>query len=142
MPRVSRLSTEKLQSGAAEIDYLLASGAAVQISADKIAVTATGDARSLAQFSTPRAVKVGGDGTTTAGHDLANASIPSEAAIPLPTAGRPAFAIPEVCPPTEIAARVCQWSLAKTSLSLDRLIVLGFLAGVYMALAPRSTSWC
>lgn len=45
---------------------------------------------------------------------------------------RPAYANPEICPPDEIAARVCRWSEAKTGLPLGRLVVLGLLAGVYI----------
>jgi formate transporter len=44
----------------------------------------------------------------------------------------PAFAAPEICPPAEIAKRICQWSLAKTTLPLPRLISLSLLAWAYI----------
>src|SRR4051794_15895502 len=38
----------------------------------------------------------------------------------------------ELLSPIEISARIVDWSLAKTRLSLDRLVVLGILGGLYI----------
>ena len=40
----------------------------------------------------------------------------------------------EICPPAEIAERVCRWSVAKSALPLDRLLLLGLLGGLYIGL--------
>lgn len=54
--------------------------------------------------------------------------------ISLSLAPRMSAAKGEICPPTETTDRICQWSHAKTKLSLDRLLSLSILGGVYIGL--------
>jgi formate/nitrite transporter len=54
--------------------------------------------------------------------------------IPLSLAPRMPAATGEICPPTETANRICQWSHAKTKLPLDRLFTLSILGGLYIGL--------
>lgn len=40
----------------------------------------------------------------------------------------------DVCLPTETASRICSWSGAKCALSIERILPLGFLGGLYIGL--------
>lgn len=65
-----------------------------------------------------------GTGIDLPGADALRSAPPSATVVPL--------APSEICAPAEIAARIDRWSLAKTLLPLDRLLLLGLLAGAYI----------